>query len=124
MTTLEQIADQITTDLVRGGVWLTIPHRKLLWSMIVGRVRPLVIEQASLPLTDADKEANAEQAMKILALLKERRSEGVTTAEMLAIAAQYNARIFELRRPPHNYKIICTKEGFRRFRFRLTPEDW
>lgn len=124
MTTLEQIADQITSDLVKSGAWLTIPHRKLLWSMIVKRVQPIVVEQGNFHFTDADAATNEAQNLKILALLKDRRSSGATNVELAKLALKYTSRLSQLRQQPFNYRIICTKEEGRVTRYRLAPEDW
>lgn len=122
MTQVEQLAQGIVEQLAHS-VNLTIPHRDLLARMIVHRFAELVPSQVALPFSEADARVNAEQAAAILALLKKRRSQGVTNVELAAIALQYNARIFELRRAPHNYKITCERNG-RMSIYRLVPEDY
>lgn len=124
MTTLDSIADQVVTDFAKSGVWMTIPQRKVLWALIVRNLKPIVVEQTSLHFTETDTAKNAEQAQKILQLLKVRRSRGATNVELAEIALKYTSRVSELRQSPHFYKIVCTKEQGRITRYRLAPEDY
>ncbi len=124
MTTLDKTADQIVADIVKSGVWLTIPQRKVVWALIVGKVRPMVVEQAKFHFTEADENTNDAQCHRILALLKERRSRGATNVELSAIALKYTSRISQLRQAPYNFQINCTREEGRVTRYNLYPTDW
>ena len=124
MTALEQYADQVVADFAKSGVWMTIPQRKVLWALIVRNLKPIVVEQGALHFTESDQAKNAEQAQRILQLLKERRSRGATNVELAEIALKYTSRVSELRQSPHFYKIGCTKEEGRITRYRLAPEDY
>ncbi len=123
MTTLDKTADQIVADIVKSGVWLSIPQRKVVWALIVGKVRPMVVEQATLNFAHDEKKSK-EQAMQILTLLKERRSFGATNVELAKIALKYTSRVSELRQAPHYYKILCSKENGRITRYRLHSTDY
>lgn len=124
MQTLDKMADQIVSEIAKSGVWLTIPQRKVVWNLIVRAMKPMVVEQASLKFTEPDALKNAEQAQKILQLLKDRRSAGATNVELAEMALKYTSRISELRQAPHYYHINCTREEGRITRYRLAAEDW
>ncbi len=123
MTTLEKTADQIVTEIAKS-VWMSIPQRKFVWALIVGKVRPMVVEQANFHFTEADENTNKLQCQKILALLKERRSRGATNVELAKLALKYTSRISQLRQAPYNYQINCTREEGRVTRYNLYPSSW
>jgi len=124
MTILEQIADKIAKEIERKVMFITLPQREEIRKMMVREFSPVCVEQKELHFTEADAQKNSEQALKILALLKERRSDGATNVELNAIAMNMTARISELRRPPHNYRIRCERGEGRIFYYFLAPEDW
>jgi hypothetical protein len=124
MTTLESTARELVAEIART-VNLTLGHREKIEKMLVVRFQPLCVEQRPLSFAEPDAKKNEEQATKILALLKERRSVGATNVELAAIALKYTSRVSELRRrPPFNYRIICTREQGRVTRYRLYPTDY
>jgi hypothetical protein len=124
MNSLEKTADQVVTDFAKSGVWMTIPQRKVLWALIVRNLKPIVVEQTSLHFSEADATKNAEQAQRILQLLKDRRSRGATNVELAEIALKYTSRVSELRQSPHNYRIRCERGEGRVTWYFLAPEDW
>jgi hypothetical protein len=123
MTPLEEIADRAMRKIERH-LFMTIPQREQARKVLVQEFSPIVVSQANFHFTEADARTNEDQAMKILALLKSRRSEGATNVELSEIALKYTSRISELRQAPHFYKINCTRENGRVTRYRLTPSDW
>jgi hypothetical protein len=122
-TELEQIADRAMKKIERH-LFMTIPQREQARKVLVQEFAPIVVSQANFHFTEADARTNEDQAMRILALLKERRSTGATNVELSEIALKYTGRISELRQQPHNYRIECTKETGRVTRYRLYPTDW
>lgn len=123
MMDLEQIADKVAKRMEKS-VWMTIPQREEIRKMIVQEFAPIVVQQSNFHFTEADARTNEDQAMKILGLLKERRSAGATNVELAEIALKYTSRISELRQAPHHYRITCERENGRVTRYRLNPTDW
>jgi hypothetical protein len=123
MTSLESTARELVAEIART-VNLTLGHREKIEKMLVARFQPLCVEQRPLSFAEPDAKKNEEQAEKILALLKERRSAGATNVELAEIALKYTSRVSELRRPPFNYRIVCTREQGRVTRYRLCPTDY
>jgi hypothetical protein len=105
-------------------VWMTVPQREEFRKMMVREFQSVCVEQGNLHFSEADAAKNGEQAMKILALLKRRRGEGATNVELAEIALKYTSRVSDLRTAPHNYRISCTREEGRTFRYRLDACDW
>ena len=124
MTILESICDQVANTVERKVMFMTLPQREELRKLLLNSFQPVCTEQATLKFSEPDALKNAEQAQRILELLKSRRSAGATNVELAAIALKYTSRTSELRQAPHNYKILCTRESGRITRYRLSPEDW
>jgi hypothetical protein len=123
MTLLESIADKVAKKMERC-VWMTIPQREEIRKLMVDEFSPVCVEQATFHFSEPDGLKNAEQAQRILALLKERRSRGATNVELAAIALKYTSRVSELRQAPHYYKIRCERGEGRVMHYFLNPEDW
>ena len=119
---LETAAESIAKQIGRRYLNLTLESRAEIASLIVSKIQPLVTEQRKLNFSDHEKRVSP-QCGKILALLKEKGSAGVTNAELVTIGFNYRARISELRLQ-HNYKIDCEDLRGGLTRYRLHPSDW
>jgi hypothetical protein len=123
LTVLETIADKVAKQIERKVMFITLPQREEIRKMMVREFQSVCVEQGNLRF-EADEAIEGEQAAKILNLLKQRRSAGATNVELAAIALKYTSRVSDLRTAPHNYRISCTREEGRTFRYRLDACDW
>lgn len=121
MTISEQIAGELVT-WISGRVNLTTGTREEIKQRIAASFEPHIVTQGNLEFSEADMQAHEDHREKILALLKQRRSEGATNVELSKIALRFGGRIHELRRDPHFYRILCKKESRGVFRYKLSPE--
>jgi hypothetical protein len=124
VTLLEQIADSVSKQIERKVMFMTLPQREEIRKIMVREFLSVCVEQGKFHFTGADAARNEAQNLAILKLLKERRSSGVTNVELAQLALKYTSRLSQLRQPPYNYRISCTREEGRLTRYRLTPEDW
>lgn len=124
MTLSLDIAQSLVQSISRR-VNLTIEERERTAREIAAAYEPVIVHQENLHFfTPEDEKANRDQREKILRLLQERRSAGATNAELATIALKYTCRVSELRQQPFNFRIDCTRESGRTFRYRLFPADW
>ena len=123
-TPLEQIAEDVAKQIGRKFLNLSLPAREDLKQLLMNNFQPICVQQESLHFTSEDQAKSDEQAMKILKLLKERRSAGATNIELAELALKYTSRLSDLRREPHFYHITATRESGRIWRYQLAASEW
>lgn len=121
MNHAQQIADEIVQFIV-SRAWVTKGTREELRALVRDKVAPLIPSWQGA-LSFGDTAAFDGQSAAILKLLKQRRSQGATNAELSAISLKYTGRVSDLRK--QGYRILCQRVGDgRTFEYRLSPEMW
>ena len=121
MMTIEQVADRVTKQIANKYQYFSTGAKDDIKAMIVREFSPIVVQQQNLPL-GVDEKVNGEQAVKILQLLKRRRSEGATNWELAEMALKYTSRMSDIRKL--GYIVNCQREDGRTFRYKLAATDW
>lgn len=121
MTTAQQIAKEAVLAMC-GKVQMTVGTREEFIQRIALSFEPHIVTQTELKFDPDNLADHGEQRKRILAILKDRRSVGVTNVELSKIALRFGGRLHELRREPFCYRILTANEGKGLFRYRLSPE--